>query len=63
MEELNLITLNAINGYYNHLNSLGYIDCYETDNMIILSFINDILNTAETLNKNLMTECEKKVII
>ena len=44
MEELNLITLNAINGYYNHLNSLGYIDCYETDNMIILSFINDILN-------------------
>ena len=44
MEELNLITLNAISGYYNHLNSLGYIDCYETDNIIILSFINDILN-------------------
>ena len=45
MEELNLITLNAISGYYNNLKYLGYVDCDETDNIIILSFINDLINT------------------
>ena len=45
MEELNLITLNAISGYYNNLKYLGYVDCDETNNIIILSFINDLINT------------------
>ena len=45
MEELNLITLNAISGYYNNLKYLGYVDQYETNNIIILSFINDLINT------------------
>ena len=45
MEELNLITLNAINGYYNNLKYLGYVDCEETNNVILLSFINDLINT------------------
>lgn len=45
MEELNLITLNAISGYYNNLKYLGYVDCEETNNVILLSFINDLINT------------------
>ena len=45
MEELNLITLNAISGYYNNLKHLGYVDYQETFNIIILSFINDLINT------------------
>ena len=45
MEELNLITLNAISGYYNNLKYLGYVDCEETNNVILLSFINDLVNT------------------
>ena len=45
MEELNLITLNAISGYYNNLKYLGYVDYQETNNIIILSFINDLINT------------------
>ena len=45
MEELNLITLNAISGYYNNLKYLGYVDCEETNNIILLSFINDLINT------------------
>ena len=46
MEELNLITLNAISGYYNNLKYLGYVDYQETNNIIILSFINDLINTS-----------------
>ena len=45
MEELNLITLNAISGYYNNLKYLGYVDYQETNNIIILSFISDLINT------------------
>ena len=44
MEELDLITLNAIDKYYTYLDNLGYVENEEMDNIIILSFINDILN-------------------
>ena len=49
MEELNLITLNAISGYYNNLKYLGYVDYQETNNIIILSFINDLINTFPSI--------------
>lgn len=45
MEELELITLNAIDKYYNYLENLGYADNDDMNNILILSFISDIINT------------------
>lgn len=44
MEELDLITLSTIDKYYTYLDNLGYVENEEMNNILILSFINDILN-------------------
>lgn len=44
MEELELITLNAIDKYYNYLENLGYADNDDMNNILILSFISDLVN-------------------
>ena len=45
MDELNLITFSAINNYYNYLDNLGYANYDDINKLVILSFINDIVNT------------------
>ena len=37
MEELELITLNAIDKYYNYLENLGYADNDDMNNILIFS--------------------------
>lgn len=44
MEELTKEVSKSLDRYFNTLATLGYINCKETDKLIILLFINDILD-------------------
>ncbi|MGN0143790.1 MAG: hypothetical protein ACI398_02320 [Clostridium sp.] len=59
MEELDLITINAIEKYYSYLENIGYIDNDDMNNILILSFINDIVK----LFSNYITDDDYTTIV
>ena len=44
MEDINRLTLNSINNYYKYLDNLGYISNEETNRILVLVFINKVLD-------------------
>lgn len=44
MEDINTLTFDAINNYYKYLDNLGYISNEETNRILVLIYINKILN-------------------
>ena len=71
MEDINAITLNAINNYYNYLDNLGYISNEETNRILVLITISKVLEkfimyiTDEDLNTiyKVMTCLSKSCLI
>ena len=45
MDELKLIVFSALKNYYDSLNMLGYVNYEDINKILILSYIDDLINT------------------